>query len=207
MTEFYFVRHGKTQFNLEGRFQGAKCDSPLLMQSIVDAKKVGVYLAQANLKFDAWYTSPLKRARKTGALIVDQLTQDLDEQLAFGLREIEFGDLDGKIVREYQTDPRVQAYLQVPSKYDANLTGGENYADFLRRVDETLKEIQSKYPHGKILVTSHGVLISFWVKSKMGMALDEIRPSGMVDNTSLTVVKTDDFHSFEVPIWNLTSYL
>ena len=28
--KFYFVRHGKTQWNLEGRFQGANGDSPLL---------------------------------------------------------------------------------------------------------------------------------------------------------------------------------
>ena len=28
--KLYFVRHGKTQWNLEGRFQGANGDSPLL---------------------------------------------------------------------------------------------------------------------------------------------------------------------------------
>lgn len=32
--KLYFVRHGKTEWNLEGRLQGAKGDSPLLEESI-----------------------------------------------------------------------------------------------------------------------------------------------------------------------------
>lgn len=44
MTEFYLIRHGKTVFNQEGRFQGGKKDSALLKQSIEDAKKAGEYL-------------------------------------------------------------------------------------------------------------------------------------------------------------------
>lgn len=32
--KLYFVRHGRTLWNLEGRFQGASGDSPLLPESI-----------------------------------------------------------------------------------------------------------------------------------------------------------------------------
>ena len=48
--KFYFVRHGKTQWNLEGRFQGAHGDSPLLEESIRDLEKLGDYLK--DIKFD-----------------------------------------------------------------------------------------------------------------------------------------------------------
>ena len=34
MTRLFFVRHGKTEWNLEGRYQGAHGDSPLLPQSL-----------------------------------------------------------------------------------------------------------------------------------------------------------------------------
>ena len=37
--KFYFVRHGKTLFNLKGRMQGW-CDSPLLDEGIQQAKNV-----------------------------------------------------------------------------------------------------------------------------------------------------------------------
>lgn len=36
--KFYFIRHGKTLWNLEGRFQGASGDSPLLEESIETLK-------------------------------------------------------------------------------------------------------------------------------------------------------------------------
>ena len=45
MTTFYLVRHGRTEYNRDGRLQGAVHDSPLLPQSIADAKQTGKALA------------------------------------------------------------------------------------------------------------------------------------------------------------------
>ena len=36
--QIYFVRHGKTEWNLASRFQGGHGDSPLLPQSLEDIK-------------------------------------------------------------------------------------------------------------------------------------------------------------------------
>ena len=44
MTRFYFVRHGKTVWNLEGRYQGARGDSPLLPESYQDIKSLAQFL-------------------------------------------------------------------------------------------------------------------------------------------------------------------
>ena len=49
--KLYFVRHGRTIWNLEGRFQGAGGDSPLLPESIDTLKALGQYLS--NIPFDA----------------------------------------------------------------------------------------------------------------------------------------------------------
>ena len=35
MTTLYFIRHGKTEWNLGGRYQGARGDSPLLDLSLI----------------------------------------------------------------------------------------------------------------------------------------------------------------------------
>ena len=42
--KLYFVRHGKTQWNLEGRLQGSKGDSPLLKESIEQVSELGHYV-------------------------------------------------------------------------------------------------------------------------------------------------------------------
>ena len=61
--QIYFVRHGKTEWNLQKRFQGAHGDSPLLKQSLTDIQKLSSFLG--NTKFAGIYSSPLKRARTT----------------------------------------------------------------------------------------------------------------------------------------------
>ena len=58
--KIYFVRHGKTEWNLEGRFQGAKGDSPLLSEARDELAELGVFLQ--NVPFDAAFSSDLKRA-------------------------------------------------------------------------------------------------------------------------------------------------
>ena len=61
--KLYFVRHGKTEWNLEGRLQGAKGDSPLLKESIEQVRELGHYLSDTH--FDLIFSSDLPRAKKT----------------------------------------------------------------------------------------------------------------------------------------------
>ena len=61
--KLYFVRHGKTEWNLEGRLQGAKGDSPLLKESIEQVRELGHYLSDTH--FDLVFSSDLPRAKKT----------------------------------------------------------------------------------------------------------------------------------------------
>ena len=42
--QLYFTRHGRTEWNLEGRFQGREGDSPLLPESYAEIQKLGEYL-------------------------------------------------------------------------------------------------------------------------------------------------------------------
>ena len=57
--QLYFVRHGKTKWNLEGRYQGGSGNSPLLPESYEDIKKLAEYLK--GTKFRAFYASPLHK--------------------------------------------------------------------------------------------------------------------------------------------------
>ncbi len=44
--KIYFIRHGKTQWNLEGRFQGYSGDSDLLPEAIEEVQHLGQHLAR-----------------------------------------------------------------------------------------------------------------------------------------------------------------
>jgi Fructose-2,6-bisphosphatase len=60
--ELYFVRHGKTEWNLAGKYQGGHGDSPLLPESLHDIGLLAKRLA--DVEIDHMYASPLPRAQK-----------------------------------------------------------------------------------------------------------------------------------------------
>ena len=83
--KFYFIRHGKTLWNLEGRFQGASGDSPLLEKSIETLKQLGQYLQETPL--DVIYSSDLPRAKTSAQIIQSQLKDSCPLEEIPSLRE------------------------------------------------------------------------------------------------------------------------
>ena len=92
--KLYFVRHGRTLWNLEGRFQGASGDSPLLLESIdTPSKQLGQYLKE--IPFDAIYSSDLPRAVKSAEIIQGSQLQSRCPLRSFLTREWQLGKLEG----------------------------------------------------------------------------------------------------------------
>lgn len=89
----YFVRHGKTQWNLEGRLQGSKGDSPLLKESIEQVSELGHYLSDTH--FDLVLSSDLPRAKKTTELIMESQKTKANITYTKDLREWQLGKLEG----------------------------------------------------------------------------------------------------------------
>jgi len=97
--EVYFVRHGETVLNLMDKMQGWS-DSPLTDKGIEDLKKTGQYLK--NIKFDALYSSDLKRTMDTAEIIINEnKVSNLKLQTSKNFREIFFGSFEG-YGREYR---------------------------------------------------------------------------------------------------------
>ena len=90
----YFVRHGKTEWNLEGRLQGAKGDSPLLKESIEQVRELGHYLSDTH--FDLVFSSDLPRAKKTTELIMESQKPKAKVTYTKTLREWQLGKLEGQ---------------------------------------------------------------------------------------------------------------
>lgn len=84
----YVLRHGQTDYNIEGKFQG-KIDIPINQKGSEQAKKIAKELNA--IKFDIVISSPLKRAIQTA-----QIAVNTDIVIDNRLIERSFGKLEGK---------------------------------------------------------------------------------------------------------------
>ena len=136
----YYIRHGETAWNAEGRLQGAQ-DVPLNDLGRRQAAQAGSILAElfardgrdkASLSFVA---SPLGRARSTMDFVRAVLKLPpggyaLDDRL----REIGYGRWEGSTLAEMQAqDPELFARRQI-EKWTMSPPGGETYASVQLRM-------------------------------------------------------------------------
>jgi broad specificity phosphatase PhoE len=93
--EIYLIRHGETEWNAEGRFQG-QLDSPLTQRGCEQAAQVGQLLARAMARRNGvpMHVSPLGRARAT-AKIVRQYADCATSVLEPRIEEVTTGSWDG----------------------------------------------------------------------------------------------------------------
>ncbi len=100
MTTVYFIRHGTTENNIAGRFQG-RSDIPLGEKGRKQAACLGERFA--HIPLDAVYTSPLRRAYQTAEGVCAHLP--VQPICCDGLREIDGGALEGRTndenIRDY----------------------------------------------------------------------------------------------------------
>lgn len=142
---FYYLRHGQTDWNLSGRFQG-QTNIPLNATGIAQANAAKTMLAP--LDISRIYCSPLDRARQT-ADIANEVLQ-LDVQEIPDLRMCNFGELEGF---QGNMDDHIAHWKQ-----DKTPSGGEPYQDFRARVFAALNEALK--PEGTPLIVAHGGV--FW---------------------------------------------
>jgi broad specificity phosphatase PhoE len=142
------VRHGQTDWNVEGRFQG-HLDIPLNNAGFDQARALRSRLAV--IRFDAVYSSPLQRALSTAQIIASDLPVSIDSRLI----EIHHGCWQGKtkgdIVRRWPRE-----WERWNSDRNSFTPPQGETADSLRsRIGNFLDTMQGT----NILCVSHGVVI------------------------------------------------
>ncbi|CCI85408.1 hypothetical protein FC52_GL000375 [Lactobacillus pasteurii DSM 23907 = CRBIP 24.76] len=208
--QIYFVRHGKTEWNLESRFQGGHGDSPLLKESHEDIKKLGKYLKTT--KFKAIYSSPLQRAFNTAQELSWTMNAGLSVIIDERLREFNLGDLEGMkfAVANKKYPELMDNFWNRPDKYDPSIINGESYPEVINRGKDFAKMLASKYPDkdDKVLAVSHGAALAAIMGGLLGYDLENLRKNGGLSNTSLTILETNDGgKTFKIDVWNKTDYL
>lgn len=145
---FYFLRHGQTDWNREGRFQG-HTDVPLNATGIAQAQAAAARLASAPI--DRIVTSPLIRALKTAAIVAETIDRPI--HVDRGLMERNFGSFDGQVIRDVKLrhglSPDQNSRSILPSDADT-------FDEIFERVPPVISKWLTTHPEQTLLFVAHG---------------------------------------------------
>lgn len=184
MLNFYIVRHGQTEWNIERRFQGW-LDSPLTEHGVESALELKAHLE--DYKFHHCYTSPSQRAARTMGLVLSDHHQSFktDERL----REINLGPWQGMKHEEIEMEfpEQLEIFYNHPEIFW--LTDAETYHDVYDRVKSFLNEqIESYKEHNRdhnILIMTHGVTLMVFQLIFDGKPVSELKNYSVAKNTQV----------------------
>ena len=149
----YLLRHGETEFNVEGRLQGQQ-DSPLTARGRAQARAHGVLLGELIAEPDTWrvVTSPLGRALDTARLACAELgLPEAAIETDARLKEIAYGDWEGLTYAEIEVRNSDDWAARQRDPWRYVVPGGESYEMVAARAGDFLNEAR-----GNTIVVSHG---------------------------------------------------
>ena len=167
----YFVRHGETETNRIGRFQG-RSDLPLNPNGLKQAEAVGNRLQSTNIA--AIYPSPQVRAMETATPMATakgmQITPVDD------LRELDIGDLEGLTGQDLQKQyPSFLASWASGEVSTLTMPGGESVAGLQERAWLAISAIRNEHADDAVVVVSHNFVIQTILMTAMMIKLDNFR--------------------------------
>ena len=187
MRLFYFLRHGETEWNVEGRFCG-RTDVPLSEAGQRQARLLAERVKP--LVVEALYSSPLRRARQTAALIGEAIGREpvVDARLT----ELNYGTWEGFTLADIErAGPAVyHGWYRDPGSLAP--PQGESGVQLIERVMPFLKEAAQKHPRGNVMVVCHKTVCRLLACHFMGIPLARYRQAVRVDNTAVNVFEVKD---------------
>jgi glucosyl-3-phosphoglycerate phosphatase len=161
------LRHGRTEWNATGRFQG-QLDSPL--DATGHAQAAAAAIAVAPMRPDALVSSDLSRARDTAAVVSAET--GLDVEIDPRLREIYLGSWEG-LTRVEARSQYAEEYARWQTGEDARRGGGETYAEVGARCVECIEEQLAELgPESLLLAITHGSAARATIGTMLGMNPD-----------------------------------
>lgn len=184
--KLYIIRHGQTEWNVEGRLQGWN-NSNLTEEGRLNAEKLADRLE--DIDFDFIYSSTQQRAIDTANIIKGNRNKDiikLDE-----LKEIGFGTWEGMAINmiNEKHGESFDTYLNRPHLYQP--MDGESFQDIFKRAEKALKKI-IKQGGENILIVSHGVTIKVLTAIIKGIPLEELYKLPVHLGTALNICQVND---------------
>ena len=151
--KIHIIRHGITEANQDGRYIG-RTDLPLSpegLSALLALKEQ--YQYPGGVRF---FTSPLIRCKQT----LEVLYPGCQPEAVDGLRECDFGDWEGKSIRDLKNDERFLQWMEGKTK---EIPNGEGTEDFRTRVCAAFEGIVSDLLHSgdtEAVICTHGGVIT-----------------------------------------------
>jgi len=186
-TIFYVIRHGETDWNLDGRWQG-HADVPLNEVGRAQAQRLAERMRASGVRFTAIYSSDLKRAWETACTLGAKI--DLEPQPIPALREIDVGRWSGMNSAEVRALDG-DTYVRIQSGEDLARGGGERFLDLYDRVVATIEQLVARHTGATLALVTHGgavrALLLHAARDKSGVNPYRIH----IGNTAITVLTHD----------------
>ena len=199
--EILVVRHGQTQANKQGIFQG-QLDTQLDDLGILQAKAIAQRLK--NIHIDILYSSDLSRTMITAQEIVS-FHNELTIIPTPDLREWNLGILQGQLINDVKNNtPHLLAIIknEIP---DATIPNGESVKEFHTRIINFLTKVANDNLGKRVLLVTHGGAIQRMLIHTFGiLSQSNIRPS--CDNVSISSFKFTS-GKWQLICWNDTAHL
>ncbi len=200
MTKIIFVRHGQTEWNVLGRYQG-QTDVALSPLGIEQAEKLAAHFPVD--KIEAVYSSDLARAMKTASCVADRFGLTVEPRPE--LRELNFGDWEGLTYDEIvaKWPDALENFFQHPDVLE--IPHGESFPKLRERALACVEEIVSRHPDQTVAVFAHGAILRTILTAALHMDLQYVWTIRQF-NTAVNIVTYTE-HGTTVELINGTGHL
>ncbi len=184
-TTLLLLRHGETEWNLSGRWQGQAADTPLTEMGRQQARIVAGRLRGYPIR--AIYSSDLLRAFETAQIIGDLL--GLAPVIAEpALRESDIGAWTGLTWAEISERYPAEVAAMVAGQ-EVRRGGGESYGELQARLAAAAEAIAARHPGETVLLVSHGAALRSLVAHVLDASLPQLHRIAIGGNAALSVVQ------------------
>lgn len=180
MRRLTLIRHGLTEWNVQGLFQG-HTDVPLSDEGRAQARALAGYVA-AFPSVDAVMASPLVRAVETARIAFPDQTIATDLRL----RELHFGAFEGRTLAENEADAAWPAWITDP--YGLAAPGGESYRALRERAVAWLADARAEFHDAHVVAVTHSGTIQMLLADLLGVERPRWRKRVYLRHTSVSHV-------------------
>ena len=200
MTKIIFVRHGQTEWNVLGRYQG-QTDIALSPLGIEQAEKLAAHFPVD--KVEAVYSSDLVRAMTTARCVADLFSLTVEPRPE--LRELNFGDWEGLTYDEIvaKWPDALNNFFQHPDVLE--IPHGESFPKLRERALDAVEKIVACHPNQTVAVFAHGAIQRTILTAALHMDLKYVWTIRQF-NTAVNIVTYTE-HGTTVELLNGTGHL